>query len=166
MVLVYSADSGKLPIRRDPPTSSHRNEILRGGWSSDDSSKFRISSKSVKRFRSCGGSKFAHPHWLGHWLIQQAVMYMNQIWLPDHYVTTDHTWYAHYYFGRLEISFKNQRLKQFKISSRNFAYKLKWPLWTFLSVVIRRCSSIFGVIFDTKTSTYVRKGQKNLNCDI
>jgi len=57
-----------------PPTSSHRNEILRGGWSSDDSSKFRISSKSVKRFRSCGGSKFAHPHWLGLWVIQQLVL--------------------------------------------------------------------------------------------
>jgi len=62
-----------------PPTSSHRNEILHGGWSSDDSSKFRISSKSVKWFRSCGGSKFAHPLWLGHWLIQ-TLMYHSFYW--------------------------------------------------------------------------------------
>jgi len=44
-----------------PPTPWDRNEILRSGCSSDVSSKIRISSKSVKRFRSCGGSKFAHP---------------------------------------------------------------------------------------------------------
>jgi len=41
--------------------SLDRNEILHGGWSLDDSSKVGISSKSDKRFRSCGGSKFAHP---------------------------------------------------------------------------------------------------------
>ena len=45
-----------------PPTSTDRNEILRGGWSSDGSSKIRISSKSVKWFQRCGVSKFAHPH--------------------------------------------------------------------------------------------------------
>jgi len=44
-----------------PPTSSDRNEILRGGWSSDGSSKIRISSKSVKRFRSCGGRNLPIP---------------------------------------------------------------------------------------------------------
>ena len=44
-----------------PPTSSDRKEILHGGWSSDDSSKIRISSKSVKRFRSCGGRNLAIP---------------------------------------------------------------------------------------------------------
>ena len=38
-----------------PPTSSDWNEILRGGWSSDGSSKIQISSKSVKQFRGCGG---------------------------------------------------------------------------------------------------------------
>jgi len=57
-----------------PPTSSDWNEILHSGWSSDGSSKIRISSKSVKQFRSCGGSKFAHLYWLGHWLIQQLVL--------------------------------------------------------------------------------------------
>ena len=40
---------------------SDRNEILRGGWSSDDSSKVRISSKSDKRFRSCGGRNLPIP---------------------------------------------------------------------------------------------------------
>jgi len=44
-----------------PPTSSDRNEILRGGWSSDVSSKVRISPKSVKRFRSCGGRNLPTP---------------------------------------------------------------------------------------------------------
>jgi len=34
--------------------SSNQNGILRGGWSSGGSSKFRISPKSVKRFRGCG----------------------------------------------------------------------------------------------------------------
>ena len=58
-----------------PPTSTDRNEILRGGWSSDGSSKIRISSKSVKWFQRCGVSKFAHPHWLGHWLILYNSLY-------------------------------------------------------------------------------------------
>jgi len=48
-----------------PPTSSDRNEISRGGWPSGDSSEVQISSKSDKRFRSCGGSKFALPIDLG-----------------------------------------------------------------------------------------------------
>jgi len=38
-----------------PPTSSDRNEILHNGRPLDISSKIRISSKSVKRFQSCGG---------------------------------------------------------------------------------------------------------------
>ena len=59
-------DSGKLGIRRDHPRRRIEMKFcmadgLRG------SSKVRISSKSVKRFRSCGGgSKFALSHWLGH----------------------------------------------------------------------------------------------------
>jgi len=57
-----------------PPTSSDRNEILHGGWSLGGSSKVRIHSTSVKRFRSCWGSKFVHSQWLGHWLIQQLVL--------------------------------------------------------------------------------------------
>ena len=57
-----------------PPTLSVQNEILHGGWTSGDSSKVRISSLSVKRFRNCGWSKSAHSHWLGHWLIQQLVL--------------------------------------------------------------------------------------------
>jgi len=61
---------------------SDRNEILHGGRSSDDSSKFGISSKSVKRFQSCGGSKFAHPHWLGRWLIQQLVLPYKLWYIP------------------------------------------------------------------------------------
>ena len=44
-----------------PPVLWDRNEILRGGWSSGGSSKFRISSKSVKRFRSCGGRNLPIP---------------------------------------------------------------------------------------------------------
>jgi len=37
-----------------PSMSSDRNETLRGGWSSEDSSMFRISSKSFERFRRRG----------------------------------------------------------------------------------------------------------------
>jgi len=37
-----------------PPTSSDRNEILHGGWSSGVSSEIQISSKLVKLFQSCG----------------------------------------------------------------------------------------------------------------
>jgi len=44
-----------------PPTLSDRNEILHGGWSSDSSSKLRISSKSVKRFWGCGGQNLPIP---------------------------------------------------------------------------------------------------------
>jgi len=62
------------------------NEILHGGWSLDGSSKIRISSKSVKRFRSCWGSKFSHPHWLSHWLIQQLVLpYTYKPWWRHNY---------------------------------------------------------------------------------
>ena len=56
-------DSGKQWPR--PPTSSHRNEIVHGGWSSDVGFKFRISSKSIyKRFRSCGGRNLPIPIYL------------------------------------------------------------------------------------------------------
>jgi len=41
--------------------SSDRNEILLGGWPSDGSSKVRILSKSVKRFRGCGGRNLPIP---------------------------------------------------------------------------------------------------------
>jgi len=44
-----------------PPTSSYRNEILRGGWSLGDNSEVRISSKSFKRFRSCGCRNVPFP---------------------------------------------------------------------------------------------------------
>jgi len=50
---------GNLDIRRDHPASSDRSEILRGGWSSRDSSKIQISSKSVKRFRAIMGRNAA-----------------------------------------------------------------------------------------------------------
>ena len=52
------AKSGYLPR---PPTSSDRNEILRGGWSEGDSSKVRISSTSVKRFRTSGVEIYPLP---------------------------------------------------------------------------------------------------------
>jgi len=45
--------------------SSDRTEILHGGWSSDRRSKVRISSKSVKQFRSCGGRNLPIPIDLG-----------------------------------------------------------------------------------------------------
>ena len=38
-----------------PPTLSDRNQSLFVGWSSGGNSEVLISSKSVKRFRSCGG---------------------------------------------------------------------------------------------------------------
>jgi len=43
------------------PTLPDRNESFLVGWSSGDSSEVLISSKSVKRFRSQGWSKFAFP---------------------------------------------------------------------------------------------------------
>ena len=52
------AKSGYLPR---PPTSSDRNEILRGGWSEGASSKVRISSTSVKRFRTSGVEIYPFP---------------------------------------------------------------------------------------------------------
>jgi len=52
------AKSGYLPR---PPTSSDRNEIFRGGWSEGDSSKVRISSTSVKRFRTSGVEIYPFP---------------------------------------------------------------------------------------------------------
>jgi len=45
-----------------PPMSSARNQSQHIGWSSGDSSEFRISSKLVKWFRSCGWSKFVLLH--------------------------------------------------------------------------------------------------------
>jgi len=44
------SDSGKLGYSLRPPSSSDRNEILLGVWSSGGSSNVRISSKSIKRF--------------------------------------------------------------------------------------------------------------------
>ena len=49
-----------------PLTTSDRNEILRDGWSLEDSFEVQTSSKSVKWFRSCWESKFALSHWFGH----------------------------------------------------------------------------------------------------
>jgi len=46
-----------------PPTWSYRTEILHGGWSSVDSSEFRISSKSFKRFRNRGVEICPFPAW-------------------------------------------------------------------------------------------------------
>jgi len=66
-------DSGKLGFHRDHPR--RRIEINFAWWVVfGGSSKFRISSTPVKRFRSCGVSKFALSHWLDHWLIQQLVL--------------------------------------------------------------------------------------------
>ena len=42
-----------------PPTSTQRYVVLHASWSSGDSYKFQVLSKSVERFSSCGGSKFA-----------------------------------------------------------------------------------------------------------
>ena len=39
--------------------TTHVNAAICGGWSSGGSSKFQVSSKSVERFSSCGGSKIA-----------------------------------------------------------------------------------------------------------
>ena len=54
-------NSGKLAIHRDHPRCRIEIKFLHGGWSSGGSSKFRISSKSVKRFRSCGGRNLPFP---------------------------------------------------------------------------------------------------------
>jgi len=40
------------------PTLTQRYVVLYAGWSSGDSYKFQVSSKSVERFARCGGSKF------------------------------------------------------------------------------------------------------------
>ena len=53
-----------------PPTSTDRNFVLHGLWSSGCGYIFQVSSKSVKGFARYGASKFAPSHWLGHWLIQ------------------------------------------------------------------------------------------------
>jgi len=42
-----------------PPTSTQRYVVLHASWSSGDSYKFQVLSKSVERFSRCGGSKFA-----------------------------------------------------------------------------------------------------------
>jgi len=59
------------------PISSYRNGILHGGWFCGDISSVCISSKSIKRFHSCRGSKFALSYWLGHWLIQNLNLAAN-----------------------------------------------------------------------------------------
>jgi len=59
-----------------PPTSSDRNEILRVGWPPGDSSKVRISSTSVKRFRSCGVVISICPfHWWASLASIQQLVY-------------------------------------------------------------------------------------------
>ena len=56
-----------------PPTSSYRDTVLRSRWSSDDSSKFRVSSKWAERLPRCEGSKSGLLHYFGQWPIQQPV---------------------------------------------------------------------------------------------
>ena len=48
-----------------PPTLTQRHVVLHAGWSSGDSSKFQVSSKSVEPFSRFGGSKFAISYTLG-----------------------------------------------------------------------------------------------------
>jgi len=65
--------SGKLGIRRDHHVVGSKWNF-EWWWSSGVSSKIRVSSKSMKRFRSCWGSKFALSHWSVHWLIIQQLV--------------------------------------------------------------------------------------------
>ena len=44
-----------------PPTSSKRNVVWHGGWSSGGSYKFQVSSKSVHWFSGCGGRNLPIP---------------------------------------------------------------------------------------------------------
>jgi len=52
----------------------HQNIIWRGGWSSSSSYNFQVSSTSAEQLPNCEGSKFGSSHYLGQWLIQQAVI--------------------------------------------------------------------------------------------
>jgi len=55
--------NGKLRIRRDHPRRRIQLKLcIVGGLRGRSSYKVHISSKSIKRFRSCGGSKFALLH--------------------------------------------------------------------------------------------------------
>jgi len=51
------SDSGKLDIRRDHQHRRIEMKILHGVWPSGGSSKVRIPSKSIKRFRGCEGGR-------------------------------------------------------------------------------------------------------------
>jgi len=54
--------SGKLGIRRDHPRCRIKMTFgMVGGLWGGDSSKVRVSSKSVKQFRSCGGRNLPSP---------------------------------------------------------------------------------------------------------
>ena len=62
-----------------PPTSSDRNTVWHGGWSSGSGCKFDVSSTTAERLPSCKGSKFGWSYYLGQWLIQQP--YFVRPWL-------------------------------------------------------------------------------------
>jgi len=57
-----------------PPTSTWAPEILHVGSRPGSIYIFQVSRKSVLGSRSWVGSKIAHSHWLGPWLIQQPVL--------------------------------------------------------------------------------------------
>jgi len=60
-----------------PPTLSHRHMDLHV-WSYPRLSYiFQVSSKSVQGFLSPRGSKFAHSHHFGYWLLQQLARWWN-----------------------------------------------------------------------------------------
>jgi len=44
-----------------PPTLTQRCVVLHAGWSTGDSYKFQVSSKSVERFSRCGGRDLPFP---------------------------------------------------------------------------------------------------------
>jgi len=48
---------------------------------------FQVSSKSVQGFLSAGGSKFAHFHYFGYWLLQQPTVFFGMI-LKDRVILT------------------------------------------------------------------------------
>ena len=48
---------------------------------------FQVSSKSVQGFGSCGGSKFAHSHYFGYWLLQQLALPCKPWWMEWMFVS-------------------------------------------------------------------------------
>ena len=68
-----------------PPTSPYRSQSLHAGWPPVSSSIFQVLLKSVQWFCRCGWSEIALPHYFGHWLIQQLVLYRtsrdSMVWL-------------------------------------------------------------------------------------